>query len=368
MLLRKKDPDRVLYDFAMIIGSCTEDAQDMGAIWDKFNIADASDKGVQELAKTFIEYHKELLEKPNMAGLLEPNASLANFRALELARDSTNRNKVLTSNLSHASIERACHSLKLEPIVLDVDPEQGYQIDKEVLARAISKHGNDIAAVVSTYGTTQLGHIENIARAKSVRQLRKDGAWLHVDAAYGGYVGSLSYHNQEKVPDADSITIDPYKFIGKPGVALLLVNQNELPKSEVPYYSQSPHTIHTTLSAGPIAAWFYTKEEVGSSIRETAVDCCKIAYFAGKEVENKGGQLVNPVKLSITPIAIQSAEERDFIHRELLKEHIGVGKIHITGRDYEVNGLRLVVTPKVNTERQYHPAHQAARMITELMR
>lgn len=357
------------YDFAQIIGSCTKEGREAGTRWRKSNVANGSDKGVQELATYFVNYHKALLGKPAMNGLLEPDASSANFRALELARDSTGRNKVLCSNLSHVSIARACHSLKLAPIVLDADPNNRYQVDNEELARAVSEHGKDIAAVVSTYGTTQLGNIEDLAERDLVKQLREDGAWLHVDAAYGGYIGTLSRHVKKKIPDADSITIDHYKFVGEPGIALLLIDRNKTPKPEVDYYVQSPFTLHTTLSAGPIASWYQTIKDCGDYVlQDMANECVRIAYIAGEQVKANSGKLVTPVQMSITPVELSSREEAIYVHGKLLEEGFSVGKMHIRGRNYETNGIRIVIIPRVPPEWQAGTALKLAGRISRLRR
>ncbi len=360
---RKREP----IDFSMIIGSCTHKGREAGIIWDNVNVANGSDQETQVLVRYFVDYHKSLLGKPNMKGLLEPNATQANFRALELARDYTGRNKVLCSNLSHISIARACHSLKLEPIVLDADPDQRYQVDNEELARAVSEHGKDIAAVVSTYGTTQLGTIEDLAERELIKQLREDGAWLHVDAAYGGYLGTLSRHVKKKIPEADSITIDPYKFVGKPGIALLLVDENKTPESNVDYYMQSPFTLHTTLPAGPIAAWHQTVKDCGDYVmQDMANECIRIAYVAGEQIKQNGGRLVTPVEMSITPVELSSREEANYVHDKLLEEIFSTGKIHIKGRNYETNGIRIVVTPRVPPEWQLGQALKLAGRISML--
>ncbi len=367
-LLTKFKTRREPLDFAVIIGSCTEEGRKAGASWDNVNVADGSNQRVQALACYFIDFHKRLLGVSDMKGLLEPSASLANYRALELARKATEKNKVLCSNLSHVSIARACDSLRLEPIVLDVD-RGNYQVCDEQVARAISDHGKDIAAVVSTYGTTQLGHVEKLAESELVKQLRSEGAWLHVDAAYGGYVGKLSTHVKADIPDADSITIDPYKFVGKPGVALLLVDGAKAPKPNVEYYIHSPLTVHTTLSAGPMAAWGQTVKDCGDvyGLREIADQCIEIAKRSGAELRRNGVSLVHSPEMSIVPIALNSSKEADYVHKELLDKGFSVGKVHIRGRDYEINGIRIVVTPKVNPERMYGTASELVRKIVELL-
>lgn len=366
-LLSRLKTRREPLDFAMIIGSCTEEGRKAGASWDNVNVADGSNPKAQELARYFIDFHKRLLEVPEMEGLLEPSASLANYRALELARNTTGRNKVLCSNLSHVSIARACDSLRLKPIILDAD-RINYQVSEEQLSKATSEHGKDIAAVVSTYGTTQLGHVEKLAESELVKQLRSEGAWLHVDAAYGGYIGKLSRHARTDIPDADSVTIDPYKFVGKPGVALLLIGGEKAPKPNIAYYVHSPLTVHTTLSAGPIAAWGQTVRDCGDvyGLREIADQCVEIARRSGAELQRNRVSLVRFPEMSIVPVALSSSEEADYLHDELLDKGFSIGKIRFVGSDYEVNGIRIVVTPKVNPERMYGTASELVRKIVEL--
>jgi len=363
MLKSRREP----YDFAQIVGSCTVDGRAAGASWDNVNLADGSHEGAQRLVSYFVEFHKRLLGVPAMKGLLEPSASLANSRALELARNLTGKNKVLCSNLSHVSIARAADALQLELIVLDVDPTN-YQVSDETIANAVSEHGNDVAAVVSTYGTTQLGHVEQLVQNDLVKQLRREGAWLHVDAAYGGYVGKLSTYVNSTIPEADSITIDPYKFVGKPGVALLLVDANKTPTPNVDYFVAAPHTFHTTLSAGPVAAWGQTVKDCGevSGLREIADRCVEIAKLAGNQLRRKGVELVCFPEMGIVPIKLSSRAEVEHVQSQLLEEGFSVGKVRVVGKEYEVNGVRIVVTPKVDPELMYGTASQLADKFVRL--
>ena len=242
-----------------------------------------------------------------------------------------------------------------------------YQVDDKQLSNAISNHGNDIAAVVSTFGTTQLGNIEDLAERDSIKELRANDVWLHIDAAFGGYSASLSSHINTEIPDSDSITIDPYKFIGKPGVALLLVDKEKTPKVSIPYYSHSHFTLNTTLSAGPVAAWYQTLIDCGDYVMQFMADeCIRIAYIAGEQAKENNCKLVNPVKLSIAPVQLGSRQQANYVHDKLLSEGFNVGKIHIEGRDYVTDGLRIVITPKVSPEVQAGSALEVASRISRL--
>lgn len=360
----KREP----YDFAMILGSCTDDGRKVGALWDNVNLADSSNERGQELAKYFIDFHKGLLGVSNMKGLLEPSASLANYRALELAREATGKNKVLCSNLAHVSITEAVRSLKLEAIVLDVDPSD-CQVSEEKIFRAINEHGKDIAVVVSTYGTTQLGHRENLAENDLIKQLISSGVWLHVDAAYGGYLGRLSRYIKGNFPDADSITIDPYKFLGKPGTALLLVEENQIQPKNISYYVHSPYTMHTTLSAGPVAAWGQTVKDHGDiyGLQQIADHFMEIANSTGRELLYKKVPLIHFPEMTIIPVALDSREKVDYVHKQLFDDGFSVGKVGIQGKDYEINGIRIVITPKVNPDLIHGTALQLVGKIAKLL-
>ncbi|MFH1440208.1 MAG: pyridoxal-dependent decarboxylase [Candidatus Woesearchaeota archaeon] len=394
------------FDFENILGGCDLDALRLSEGWHNVNLANANSREGQELAKEYIEFHKRLLKKEHMDGLLEPNATYANERALEFARDSKRlkqaitsigsvksrrKNRVLCTNLSHMSIENACHRLGLDkPIVLEAVPEKGYQVDEDELRRVISRYGNNIVAVVSTHGTTQLGHIENLAESDLVKQLREDGAWLHIDGAYGGYISQLStrmyltFEENRSIPinagdtsrfssrikdfpEADSITIDSYKFIGKAGTSLLLVDERKKPRyPSAPYYDQSPFTMLSTLPADAIAAWYHTMKNLGKEqgLKEMADEYVYLTKITANSIKQQ-----TPLSLVISPqmniIPVDCVNERIslYFRKALNEKGFRVGRLNIVGRDYQTHGLRIVISPKVEYQ---NIASSAKRLVTTI--
>ncbi len=99
-----------------------------------------------------------------------------------------------------------------------------YQIDRAMLAK------NPILGVVGVVGTTELGTIDPIDSFVNVLdEFKKNeglNIWLHIDGAYGGFMGSLvngSNENSQINSDyvqksliamaaSDSITLDPHKL------------------------------------------------------------------------------------------------------------------------------------------------------------
>ena len=342
-----------MLNYSQLTGSCTISALEQAMGWDCHNVADASDREGQSMASYFIDYHKILINRSDMHGLIEHSASLANESALMIARDSTKRRGILCTNLTHSSIAQACEKLGLHAIVVDADPSKGYQVNHDQLTQAVKEHGKDIGIVVSTFGTTQLGNIEDLAEHYLVKQLRLEGAWLHVDAAYGGVLSKYAIDVERtgdplvgnEFPDADSYTLDPYKFIGKPGCALLL--SKELPVQTIHYYHHSPLTLATTMSLGPIAAWFHSLKECSlHGVREIAYDCFRLTKFAANELRSNGIELVMSPELTVIPVALGSKEEVNHVCDKLIDDGFIVGRIRITGRDYETHGVRIAITPK----------------------
>ncbi|MFI1378250.1 pyridoxal phosphate-dependent decarboxylase family protein [Embleya sp. NPDC020886] len=125
-------------------------------------------------------------------GTITSGGTESNLMGLLLARDAVGpgvgRRRVLCSQAAHFSIRRCAGLLGLgEDAVVTVPAGADHRMDPSALAAAGRRvlAGNDrIAAIVATAGTTDLGAIDPLPAIASVA--RELGAWLHVDAAYGG--------------------------------------------------------------------------------------------------------------------------------------------------------------------------------------
>jgi glutamate/tyrosine decarboxylase-like PLP-dependent enzyme len=396
-------PASITKDLGNMIGGSTRSALERALAWYNVNLANTDDKEGQDLARCFVEFHLDLLRKQDMQGLIEYSATDANELALKIAKERTGKSKVLCTSLSHTSIRKACEGRRgffagigLEPIIVNVN-SQTFQADEEELARKVSEHGRDIAAVVSTHGTTQLGHIETLAEHPIVSQLCEDGAFLHIDAAYGGYISQLSslmymtpkeYLNSpnpprmtsyrfisriKSIPDADTITLDPYKFIGMQGCSLLLVKKEYAPEFDVPFYPQSRYTLLSTFSGMPIALWSYTLTDCGglTGLIELADDCVYVARRTAVELLKNKIPLIRFPDMGIVPVYAGDREQAEYLH-DAMKEHgFQLGKINFTaveeGEPREICGVRLVLTPKKEPEYQLSAALNAVTTLSHLM-
>ena len=130
------------------------------------------------------------------------------------------RLKILCSRFAHFSVEKSALQLGLgaDSVVL-VDTDSRHRLDPLALDAALARiaaEGDLAFAIVATAGSTDFGAIDPLPaiadRAKRV------GAWLHVDAAYGGalLMSPAQRHKLAGLERADSITVDFHKAFFQP--------------------------------------------------------------------------------------------------------------------------------------------------------
>ncbi len=134
-------------------------------------------------------------------------------------KDVANRNKkglVITSIGAHSSIKAMAQVIDADLVLVDSDEEMtGKDLQMRINSLEASQRER-LFAVVATGGTTNAGIIDDLEGIAQVCE--KEGLWYHVDAAYGGgaLVADSVRHHFNGIEKADSITIDPHKWLFSP--------------------------------------------------------------------------------------------------------------------------------------------------------
>ncbi|NUW41899.1 aminotransferase class V-fold PLP-dependent enzyme [Nonomuraea rhodomycinica] len=183
------------------------------------------------------------------AGVLTSGGTESNVMGLMLARDRVLervtgepvqlrglsgrvRPRIFASAAAHFSVRRAAALLGLgEDAVVAVPVDRELRMDPAALERALreaARRGEPPVAVVATAGTTDTGAIDPLPECAALAA--EHGAWLHVDAAYGG--GALLSDRLAPllagVELADSISLDWHKLGWQPAAAgVFLVRREE---------------------------------------------------------------------------------------------------------------------------------------------
>jgi L-2,4-diaminobutyrate decarboxylase len=172
------------------------------------------------------------------AGVFTSGGTQSNLMGLLLARDrlvqqhwqrcvqthglpaDSHRIKVLCSANAHFSVQKNMALLGLgSQAVVSVAVDAHGRMDVHALRQSIQRlqeHGQVIAAIVATAGTTDAGAIDPLAQITQLAQ--QHGIWLHVDAAWGGAL-LLSQRYRQRLNGielADSITLDFHKHFFQP--------------------------------------------------------------------------------------------------------------------------------------------------------
>lgn len=162
---------------------------------------------------------------PNGAfGVFTSGGTSANLSAMVTAREQWRKNAenvnkkgiIITSEGAHSSIKAMAKVIDVDVILVETED----LMTGTALQAKIKSLGDDqrsrLFAVVGTGGTTNAGIIDDLAAIAQICELEK--LWFHVDAAYGG--GALAAdsvrHLFNGIERADSITIDPHKWLFSP--------------------------------------------------------------------------------------------------------------------------------------------------------
>ncbi|MFE3139156.1 pyridoxal-dependent decarboxylase [Streptomyces scopuliridis] len=217
--------------------------------WDQAPAATALETLLLQELAALVGYEPE-----QAAGVLTSGGTESNLMGLMLARDrvlgaasgrqieltgvpgagteGAPRPRILASAAAHFSVQRAAALLGLgEDAVLPVPVDHQLRMDPEALAAVLegcAERGELPVAVVATAGTTDTGAIDPLPACAALAA--QHGAWLHVDAAYGG--GALLSDRLAPLLDglglADSVSLDWHKLGWQPAAAgVFLVRRSE---------------------------------------------------------------------------------------------------------------------------------------------
>jgi aromatic-L-amino-acid decarboxylase len=166
-------------------------------------------------------------------GIFSSGGSLSNLSAIVAAREARlggdfARGVIYFSEQTHACVAKGARIAGFAPSSLRALPvDRRLRLEPEALARAVAADraaGRVPFLVVANAGTTNTGAIDPLPAVLEIA--RREGLWVHADAAYGGFF-RLVEDGGRLLPglgDCDSITLDPHKGLFLPyGTGTLLM-------------------------------------------------------------------------------------------------------------------------------------------------
>lgn len=158
-------------------------------------------------------------------GVFTSGGTAANLSAMVTAREywrslnPSNQGKkalMICSIGAHSSLKAMANVIDADVIMVNTEDVMTEAALQNSINDLTSEQRERLFAVVGTGGTTNAGIIDDLEGIAEV--CKKEKLWFHVDAAYGG--GALAAdsvrHLFNGIERADSVTIDPHKWLFSP--------------------------------------------------------------------------------------------------------------------------------------------------------
>ena len=260
---------------------------------------------------------------PEAAGSLVCGGSAANLTAIACAREALagpmRHDLVLyVSDQAHSSIARSARLLGFQPGQVRVLPtDTAFRLDPATLRAAMEA---DVAAgrtpflLAANAGATNSGAVDPLPEL--ARVCRERGAWLHVDAAYGGFAALADRALLPGLELADSVTLDPHKWLYQPfECGCVLVRNGRALRAAfemLPDYLRDARTeseeevnfsdlgLQLTRSARALKVWVSLRFFGVAAFREAIMRSLELAARAAERVEQSESlELLAPPSLGV---------------------------------------------------------------------
>lgn len=211
-----------------------------------------------EIEKQTIQWLAELIGVPGFNGLLVSGGNMANITAYATAKTikskgNENMFTVYCPKTTHAWIEKAVKLFGPGTENLRwIEINEQQQMDTSLLEQTITidiKNGYRPLMVVGTAGDVSTGAVDDLKTIAAI--CKKHDTWFHVDGAYGAPAAALPDMQNvfEGMADADSIALDPHKWLYSPLEAGCVLVKN-------------PHHLTETFSSHPVYYNFDGKDGI----------------------------------------------------------------------------------------------------------
>ncbi len=286
-----------------------------------------------------------ILGNPDAVGYITTGGTESNIQGIRSARNMAKRKhpNIIVSESGHFSFDKIADILQVE--VRKASLDENFMVDLGSVEDLVDEN---TAAIVGIAGTTEFGQIDPIEGLSNIAQ--KEGIFLHIDAAFGGFVIPFlekEYKFGFEVDGVTSISIDPHKMGMStiPAGGLLFREKRFLKGLSIstPYLStKAQYSLTGTRSGGAAVATYAVLMHLGyDGLKKSALRCVNMAKMLVDRVENFG---VYPI---VDPIMNVLALDVPKIEKVLLMLLVRGWRVSVTRKP---RALRLVIMPHTTEE------------------
>jgi aromatic-L-amino-acid decarboxylase len=321
----------------------------------------AAAPGLAQIEANVVRWFCDIVGYPASAGgILTSGGSLANFSAVVAARrellpDDFLSGTLYASDQVHHSVTKAAMLAGFpEENVRLVPSDRDFRIRIDALEAAIAADrvaGRRPFLVVGSAGTTNTGAVDDLDGLADV--CAREGLWLHVDAAYGGFflLTAEGLRTLAGISRADSVVLDPHKGLFLPyGTGSLLVRNRDtlrrahaLSADYMPPMQDDPDFVDFNLVSPELSrdwrglrVWLPIAMHGIGAFRRNLEEKLELTRWATRELETIPGiEIVARPQLSIVAFRLArpdlDAESENALNRRFLEAVNDRRRVYLTG-------------------------------------
>lgn len=330
-LLKNHLKEDLTYDSGKILGSmCSAPLDFAKKIYIDTIEKNLGDSGLfpgsLKLEKEAIKMIGSLLSNENSKGHIVSGGTEANLLAMWAARNlkKVDKPELIVPESAHFSFDKAANILQLKLVKINLNEKK--QVDIQAVKRQIS---HNTIAIVGMAGSTDLGVIDQIDELSDIAIEQE--IYLHVDAAFGGFVIPFIRGLGYSVPDFDfkfegvsSITVDPHKMglAPIPSGGILFRNSEMLERItiRVPYLAGGVTLNDTILGtrsgASAISVWAILKHMGMKGYQRKVLRCLRLTKILADGLKDlKDVSLIMDPVINIVGFTCNSANNTEIVNK-----------------------------------------------------
>ena len=304
--------------------------------------------GAKEIESKLIAFISDLLHAPKTSGgQIVSGGTEGNITAMWIATQLNKKKEIILSESAHFSFKKIESIMDLKLIKIPLTKE--YNIDISSLKNKIN---TNTVAVLGIAGSTELGMIDPIPELSDI--CYDENLFLHIDAAFGGYVIPFLKELNYTVPDFDftlkgvrTISIDAHKmgYSAIPLGALIIRDKKWLDETSVesPCISSKKQSgMFGTRSGGPVAAAYAVAKYLGrDGYKKLVENCMNITHYTEEKLREIGLQLVTKPTMNVLGVKLKKLDK---VVNKLSKYSWKVNKIN------HLSCIRIVIMPQITKQ------------------
>lgn len=300
-------------------------------------------------------------------GVFVSGGSMANLSALVAARHGQVApggglpSVIVASGAAHSSVRAAAAIMGCQ-VVAAGSADAPLRAD-DLTAVLDALDDRDVVAVVANAGATNTGAIDDLDEIADCCEVR--GIWMHVDAAYGGaaLLSPTRRHDFEGIGRADSVTIDPHKWLFTPFdcaavlyldpmIARAAHRQRADYLDAVAHDDDNPadYATHLTRRARGLPVWASLVANGTDAYVDAVESCLTTAAYAAEQIERAAHlELVTEPHLSVVLFRRRGWSADDYARWSAEAHARGIALVTPTVFDGETTLRLCFVNPLTTT-------------------